>query len=227
VSLLLTFTLAALIAREPAELFGLPERRRRVAKYADCVVKILPDTTTRIALQTGSEMRREHDFQNVKIAHCLPGTNWMLMADRAILQFAFADALVRSKRLTLPADLSILKPLNQGPSGPAIARSVMAKGKRATEAETAAAVRAPALAELSRLGECVVRASPGGAKTLLQSEVASPDEDAAFAALSRSLGSCIDRGKTVSLSKDLVRGAIAFNYLRFSMAASAPQGVAK
>jgi hypothetical protein len=217
VNVLLALAIAALSAdREPGQLFDAPQRRRMVAEYAACVVKILPKATTRIALQEGSPIHIERDFERTRLSGCVPGTDLMMSMSRLILQFAFANALIRGQHVTLPQDLSAIKPLNQGPSGPAIAKAVLDKGKRATDSEKREALRAAAAAELSRFGECVVRASPQGAQALLQTDVAGPAEASMFAALSASFGTCLDKGQKVTLTKDVVRGAVALNYFRLA-----------
>jgi hypothetical protein len=49
---------------------------------------------------------------------------------------------------------------------------------------------------LSSFGECVVRADPASAHSLLRSSVLTPEENNAFVALRPAFGQCLDEGRS-------------------------------
>jgi hypothetical protein len=214
-SLSVAVVAAVAIAAKPSRYDPTPEMRRDVAKYAACVAKLRPQVATRVVLQR-SDRQLDRDYERIRLSTCVPGFNLRIYMSAGMEQFVLADALIRAKHMTLPADLSTIPPLNQGSSRSEIARALSAKGKRATDSEKRDAMRAAVATEISRFGECVVRASPQGAQRLLQTDVTSPEEEMAFRGLSKAFGACLDKGQQVTLPKDVVRGTIAFNYFRLA-----------
>jgi hypothetical protein len=69
--------------------------------------------------------------------------------------------------------------------------------------------RATQLLAMNFLAICIVRAAPSPSRALLDAPVGSGAEDAAISALEPFLGPCLDGGRTVSLSRSVLRGAIA------------------
>ncbi|MCP3733367.1 hypothetical protein M9979_00510 [Sphingomonas sp. RP10(2022)] len=68
------------------------------------------------------------------------------------------------------------------------------------------------------IGDCVVRKAPAEARTLLGAEVASVAEGTAITALVPALSACATKGRTLSLSKSIVRGMIAEPLYRLTAA---------
>jgi hypothetical protein len=62
---------------------------------------------------------------------------------------------------------------------------------------------------LRRFGECVVRSNVDGARALALSDVASAVEARAFADISPGLSACIDAGRSVTLTKELVKYTVS------------------
>ena len=213
---------------EGGQLFDSAWRRRKMAEYADGVVKDRPGKSAVIILrQESKEIGVDRDLDKVVVSQCVPNTGLTMSMPRRILQFALADALIRAKQVSVPVDLSSVGPLDHG-DGEASIRAVVAKGTKASKSEKKAAIEAAAATELSRFGECVVRAAPMQVTALLRTEVASSAETGAVSALSATFGSCLDRGQKVEFSREALRGVVAYNYYRMANAArSATPPVAK
>jgi hypothetical protein len=62
---------------------------------------------------------------------------------------------------------------------------------------------------LRRFGECVIRSNLQGTHGLVLTDVASAKEKAAFAAIAPTFSGCIDTGRSVALTKDLIKGVMA------------------
>jgi hypothetical protein len=70
--------------------------------------------------------------------------------------------------------------------------------------------------------DCMVRAAPLGARTLVLSRIGSSGEDKALAALKPSFGPCLPKDSKVSFSKGALRGLVAEALYRLSKAPPAP-----
>lgn len=68
------------------------------------------------------------------------------------------------------------------------------------------------------IGDCVVRAAPAGARTLLAAPIGSNAERAAMKSIIPVLGSCTPAGQNMTLSYSIVRGMIAEPLYRLSKA---------
>lgn len=73
---------------------------------------------------------------------------------------------------------------------------------------------------LEQFGECVARAEPGAARQLVLSVPGTPAEETQLAALKPRFGACVINGKTVEMSKGVIRGAVAEGLYRLSIAAA-------
>lgn len=145
-----------------------------------------------------------------------------------VMRYALAEAIFRKRyRETHLLDLATVQPLSQG-----IANYKWQYSGRLTkqELEEDAAEQRAGL-YLAFLGECVVRADPEGSRNLLLSEVFTPPEDSAFATLTSSLQSCVDKSREVQIDRTNLRGAIALEYVRLALAPrqipANPAGVTK
>ncbi|WP_309662875.1 hypothetical protein [Sphingomonas sp.] len=210
---------AAVPTKERGQFFSAAERQRKMAEYADCVVKDRPGKSALIVLrQQWKENVADRDLEKVIASSCVPDLGTMIIMSRSILQFALADALIRAKQISVPADLSLVGPLDHG-DGEARFRALIAKGKKASTAEKRAAMEAAAVTELSRFGECVVRGAPEQATVLLRTKVAGPAEMEALRGLSPTFTSCLNKGQQVTFSRETLRGVVAYNYYRLASAA--------
>ena len=77
---------------------------------------------------------------------------------------------------------------------------------------------------LRRFGECVVRSNIEAAHALAQSDVASNAEARAFADISSGLSVCIDAGRSVTLTKELVKCTISEVLYRHATQLAASKG---
>ncbi|MEO5973084.1 MAG: hypothetical protein ABIP91_06960 [Sphingomicrobium sp.] len=137
------------------------------------------------------------------------------------MRYALADTLVRREFATAPlADLDRVAPLAHPASDPANFQP--APGKQASQKELAEFAQARSIDQgrvyLSQFGECVVRLDPAKAHALLTTDVNSPAEGSAFAALSPRLGECVIAGRTLTLNKTVIRGTVAHGYYRLAKA---------
>ena len=67
----------------------------------------------------------------------------------------------------------------------------------------------------------MVRVDPAAARALLLTMPESPEENARFAAMGTTFGSCLAEGETLKLGKLALRGTMAINYYRLAKAAQA------
>ncbi len=71
---------------------------------------------------------------------------------------------------------------------------------------------------IEQFGECVARAEPAASRLLLLSAPGSSEEGVQLASLKPRLAACVVNGKTVEMSKGVVRGAVAEGMYRLSHA---------
>ncbi len=74
---------------------------------------------------------------------------------------------------------------------------------------------------LRQFADCVVRADPAGARTLIMSPVASTTENASFAVLAPHFNGCAVKGMTLTFSKIILTGLVAEALYREAKVASA------
>jgi hypothetical protein len=74
---------------------------------------------------------------------------------------------------------------------------------------------------LTEIGECVVKASPRGVGALLTAEPGTPEENAAFSAVTPALADCIPPGVELKMSKFELRGYLAEGAYRYAAAMAA------
>lgn len=141
-----------------------------------------------------------------------------------LYRYALADGLFSRELGTLPApDLTAVAALQRRVLPPA-PQPPGANGSKAERAKYEADLKSyeedQGFRALDGYGECVVRADPAGARTLLLTRPTTSAEDAAFSALLPALDRCMSAGTTIALGKLSVRGSIAVNYYRLAHAAS-------
>lgn len=77
---------------------------------------------------------------------------------------------------------------------------------------------------LRRFGECVARSNPNAAHALAISDIASNAEAQAFADVSPALSVCLDSGRTVTLTKEVVKYTISEVLYRHAIRLAASKG---
>ncbi|MEA3063349.1 MAG: hypothetical protein QOJ94_3130 [Sphingomonadales bacterium] len=75
--------------------------------------------------------------------------------------------------------------------------------------------------DVMRLGECVVRADPGGSRDAVLTEMDSPNELARLRAMAPTIARCVARGQTSKFNRTTLRAALAVSYYRLAAAARA------
>jgi hypothetical protein len=71
---------------------------------------------------------------------------------------------------------------------------------------------------LQSFGDCVVRAAPAAARTLVMTDVTTPPEGQAFGALMPSLGPCLPGGMELRFSRPVLRGLVSESLYRLTAA---------
>jgi hypothetical protein len=186
----------------------LPESRRLMADFADCVVRQTPRKAKKFVV--GAPFRADDENFRAFMNNCLPLANSAegvsLMTPVILLRFAFAEAFLRQeKTLGLPP-LQSIAPLEHRPAQ-------VRSSKKPGQFEIT----------ISTLGECIVRTAPEAATRLVRSEVSTPAETVAFAAIKPAVSKCLSAGKVFAFSSEMLRGTVALNYYRLAAAAGAAQ----
>ncbi len=206
------------------------EMRLVQARFGACVLKKHPAKARTFVLRYGYRYGEEPGARKIvktlADGSCLldsigsdPGAAMMTLPGD-MMAYLLAEALVRSELAALPplSDLRRTPPLEH----PVLEESDFAPPRRARkrELEELAERRAVQVDRiyLSKFGECIVRANPSDSLDLLNSPVVSPAEDAAFAALGKTLKSCLLDEYTRSWNKTALRGAVAYSYYRLAKA---------
>lgn len=204
-----------------------PGETRRIANdYGKCVVARHPGAASEALLgdlSNGEIMRRYGVLIDgdclVRSTHA--SAKMSFTGD--LYRYALADALVaRELALLPPPDLSSVPPLERRalPDLPAPPPANSSKAdQRRYERGVNDLKQTQAFLALGELGECVVRLSPAGAKTLLSTEPETPAEAGGFDALRPAIAQCLPEGRTLALGKLVLRGTIALNYYRLAHAA--------
>ena len=182
----------------------LPDSRRLMVNFADCVVRRASRKAKNLVL--GAPFRLADENFRIIIRGCLPLASTLeevtLRTPVILLRFAFAEAFLRKETtLGLPA-LQSIAPLEHRPAEER-------PSKKPAQFEIA----------ISRLGECIVRTAPDAATRLVRSEVATPAEAIAFAAIKPAVSKCLSAGKVFAFSPEMLRGTVALNYYRLAAAA--------
>lgn len=137
------------------------------------------------------------------------------------MRYALSDTLVRQEFASAPLrDLNRVAPLVHPKIDP---EDFEPRPGKKVNAKTLAKLAEDKIKEqariyLSEFGECVVRVDPVKSHGLLMTDVNSPAESDAFAALAPSLGECVIKGRTMTLNKNSVRGTVAYAYYRLANA---------
>ena len=210
---------------------ALRETRKKVREYADCIVKKRPGDATAAVLSMSENTTLTKDYPKILDEYCFTGFTDKMAFPADLLRYALADALVRRELANQPVlDPQSIAPLaHRDPVPPpsVIQDNAKTSGKKTYNREQWLFGVALAYAQVSHLGECVVRTDPGGANRMLASAPTSDVESAAMRALHPALSGCLAKGNTAYLTKEVLRGTIALNYYRLSKAPRVVSGVAR
>jgi hypothetical protein len=171
--------------------------RSRMHRYAECVV--------------GDEMRA-HSGRGV-FGYLAGGVKPMKVAIRANALFTPACLVKTAYNGTFVSNLKVNRDLMRGQ----VFRALYVGGWGLTTRkdlldELKLAVASPAGISpnpLREFGNCVVAFDEPNSVNLLKTRTGSPEEKAAYAALSKAFADCVAPGSTVKFSKSIMEGAIA------------------
>ena len=210
----------------PTTEYKAAEVRKVQLHYGECVVKKHPVEARRFVNATKSE---GPDFKKnlnaVGDGFCLaevtPGNDQSRMQfPGETLQYTLADALVRSEIREPRAGFDNVASLDQPELVEADYRpkpGAKITDKLLTQLANDRTKQAT-IVYLAEFGECVVRKNPIQAHALLMADPGSPEEGSALQAIYPSLGGCMTAGQTLTFNRSILRGTIAMNYYRLSLA---------
>jgi hypothetical protein len=194
-------------------------------RYADCVVKRQPAAASTFVLAQATKLAvRDYRrlLDRLSDGNCLADAAKSFGAvqmrfPQDTMRYTVADALFRAEGPAAPLVVPATLPALAHPSfDEAEYRAAVARGgsKRKREELETQRVRSIGRIFLSSFGECVVRADPASAHSVLRSSVLTPEENNAFVALRPAFGQCLDEGQKLSMNKAILRGTIALNHYR-------------
>lgn len=231
------FSLYVAIAAIAAAFGGAPasakskgvEARVIMKSFAACTVKRAPRIAVQFVVKQPDERLPERDFQKLVSSNCLAATSPFVASLKmrsTLFRGALAEELVRVEMIDQPTiDPASVPPLvwsDPVPPSPLDDRGRPLSSKAIGEREAAYAV---ALADIyvGRLGECAVRADPGGAKAVLLTGIDAAEELAAMKAMATTIATCVRRGETLKFNRTTLRAAMAISYYLLGVAERASQ----
>lgn len=175
--------------------------RQGMFKFARCVAGRHPKESSDFVLDaTGASwatMSKKVDNDCVLAAVDNPGEEVRISSNSRDLLFSLADALVQKK-------LAGFDP-----------------------SQIASAGKLPPSDILATIGECAVRANPGGASDLMKARINSKEEMQAVEALVPAFSSCLPKDLKVHFDITTLRGTVAVNYYRLASAPRVAQSEAQ
>ncbi len=200
--------------------------------YGDCVVARYPQDAEQVVLLQLDNDQIARRYRRLNNMGCM-GRATERTATGGVrysgdnFRYMLSEALVRMHFATVAApDFGTVPPLSRPPvEEPAIdspsGESQLRLSLRRREEASANYAERRAFDIMSRLGECVARSAPEATPLLALTDVGTPGEIAALAALRPAIAQCIPPGTTIRLRPAHVRGATLMNYFRLARAAQA------
>lgn len=180
--------------------------RRTMSKYATCVVNKRSEKVRealRLFPKSSAEQRK---LLKLAIQDCLAKGELTFVP--ALFRSALFEAMYKSDFRNDPiAGLAELPPIDYAANAPT--KTDENSGLSAADISSAIALR--------QFADCVVRADPVSSRTLIMTDVASADENAAFAELSPKLGPCLPETLELAFGKPVLRGLLAETLYRLSV----------
>lgn len=193
--------------------------RKVMGDFARCTVKYDHELARKFVLMSPADQLPEQEFKRITDWRCLGLLGGRLKMRPFQYRAALAEELIRKESARLSdSEARTLPPLDW--STPIyngelfnVFSSALAERRDYPAAEMA----------LGRLGECVVRAKPSGALSVLRTK-READELAAMKALSPQIAECAPAGETLTLDRSNLRAAMALSYYRLAMTAPPASG---
>ena len=202
------------LTRKPADNVPLAsdEVRRLGVHYGDCVVREEPELARTYVLKDPQTQQAANGVQTVADAIERIKEN----ADKTVEKLSIGACLIRPSDQFKEVGMRFTGDTMRYVLADALFRRNLASRPPLTRLD-----QVPVLAQsatINRFGECIVRQNPQGAHALLVTGVLKPEENAAFSALKPTMGTCLAADSTVTLNKMMLRGSIAYNYVRLANA---------
>lgn len=181
--------------------------REAMLKFASCVLRRHPRDAEQYVVDATRMMDKKWD--RILDSDCLVDAvsgedeSVEMQTHNTDMRFALAQVLVTKKLAAFnPADIRSAGPL-PAPTDAAVLASV------------------GGYVALDALGECVVRANPESARTLLVSPAATKQEALAMQMLMPAFGQCVPQGRQFKANLPTLRGLVAIAYYRLATAPKA------
>lgn len=214
---------AGLADDKPAE---TAKNRQIMLDYAKCVVKQRHDRVAEAILSNVDNDMIQRQYRDLIRPDCLvkaAGGDAAMKFGGDLYRYALADALVNADFAKAPnQDFSNRLPLSHLPLPDRAAFDLQlaeVKDKRQRDAMEKGFGKAAGTAWLSNYGECIVRQQPEKARLWLLTSPGVPEEMSRINDIASAFAPCLpaSAGK-VRFSRTTMRGAVAINYYRLSMA---------
>jgi hypothetical protein len=195
---------------------GSSEKRARPATFYNDPSKSRDDTV-RAFMVDYAKCAYELDKRGAeKLMDMIPGTSaYAQMAKRVAANQCMAVGDIKFQHSSLQGALYAHRYRAEfGSRVPTLNTEPIDYAKLAASAEAPWAARYVAY---RKLAQCVVRADPIAARALVMGPVGGAAEAGAVQAISASLGSCLEKGATLALTKDRLVGIVAEALYRLSV----------
>lgn len=185
-------------------------------KFADCTVRLHHDAARKYLLLPLGSTVPEKEYREIADPRCLALLSGRLTMGELAYRGALAEEMMRWDGPHSAIDPSNLASLDWSVPGPS--SGDQRSGPNSVSADEKAHETAVAASSVGRLGECVVRATPGGSLAVLHADTASAEANT-FHAIVPQIAGCIQRGETKTFTRNNLRSAIALSYYRLAFAA--------
>jgi len=172
------------------------EARKVMMRYGQCIADAEPDQA-RIYVLSDDDALVDDELDDLIDPRCMALSGGEMRIQSFLLRGALAERLI-DKRLSDNAldGVAEVAPLNATYPGSGVA----------SENYT----------YMYRIGECVARTDPAGARDLFDSKMDSKDELAAIQALAPTIGGCVPRGEPIRIDRVRLRLGLAVVYYRLA-----------
>ena len=191
--------------------------------FTRCAVRLGRDHVKKYVLATGNDTLTRDELAGVFVRPCIeaegPGAHLEMKGLQ--LKGMFAESLIaRDHGSWPPINPAELRPIDWSVPEPKLVDPRSGKPLEPAVIKLVQALHELAVAQskVGQLGECVVRASPAGAVTVLNTKMDDPAELSALKALTPVIASCIKAGEIASFNRTDLRSAIALSYYRLANA---------
>lgn len=180
------------------------EARKVMMRYGACIADAEPEQARAYVLSDNDALV-DDELDDLLDPRCMALSGGKMQIHSFLLRGALAERLIE-KRLSANAldGVAQVAPLNATYPGNGIL----------SENYT----------YMYRIGECVARTDPAGARTLLETRMDHKDEVAAIQQLAPTIGGCVPRGEPVQIDRVRLRLGLAVVYYRLADALAADGG---